>query len=408
VPAAEPMHITDVRATVLRIPRPESSLSGGAGVRGQARRAADSTYQIIEPYPTVYPAAVETLLVAVETDAGVTGIGEAQFPVAPEAGAVIAERVLRPLLLGKDPLPREQLYEMLYSAMRYRGHITGFYLDAVAAADNALWDLAGKALDQPVCQLLGGCARRRIPVYVSGLVGATRDGRIEEALAFKRRGFRVFKVFGGHGVEQDLAEAEALREALGSDAGLAVDAQWMYDPESAIRLGRRLERIGVAFLETPVAPEDLEGTVRVAEALALPVAGGECERTRYQFAPWLRAGALDIVQVDVGRCGTTESRAIAALSGAFHRPLMLHLGVGLFGYIAASLQIAAWAPNLSMVEYQPRMVELASGLVEEPFRMEAGCFILPAGPGAGVRPNLDALEPYVVRPRGGRWRDVAE
>jgi L-alanine-DL-glutamate epimerase-like enolase superfamily enzyme len=402
------MKITDVRATVLRIPRPDALLSGGAGVRGQARRAADSPYQIIEPYPTVYPAAVETLLVTVDTDAGVSGIGEAQFPVAPEAGAVIAERVLRPLLLGQDPLRREPLYEMLYSAMHCRGHFTGLYVDAVAAADNALWDLGGKVAEQPVCALLGGCTRGRIPAYVSGLVGPTRDARIHEAVAFKRLGFRAFKIFGGHGVEDDLAEAEALRDAVGPDAAVAVDAQWMYEPEAAVRLGTGLERIGAFFFETPVAPEDLDGAARVAKALDIPVAGGECERTRFQFDPWLRAGALDIVQVDVGRCGTTESRAIALLAQRYQRPVMLHLGVGLFGYIAASLQMAAWAPGLLMIEYQPQMVELASGLIDQPFRIEEGYFALPAGPGMGVRPKAGALEPYRVRPRGGRWRDIAE
>ncbi len=402
------MQIADVRATVVRIPRPESLFSGTAGLRGRAHRAADSTYQIIEPYPTVYSTAVETLLVSVETDAGVTGTGEAQFPVVPEAGAVIVERVLRPLLIGRDPLDRERLYEMLYSAMRYRGHITGLYVDAVAAVDNALWDLAGRALGQPVWQLLGGRARDRIPAYVSGLVGETRERRVEEALAFKRRGFRAFKIFGGHGLDEDAAEAAELREALGPDVRMCVDTQWMYDPESAIRLGRALERIGVLFLETPVQPEDLAGTAAVARALDLPVAGGECERTRYQFAPWLEAGALDIVQVDVGRCGTTESRAIARLAEAHHRPLTLHLGVGLFGYIAASLQVAAWAPGLLMVEYQPQMVELAAGLLDEPFQVEEGEFAVPHGPGNGIRPNADALAPYVVRPRGGRWRDIIE
>src|SRR5262249_22000748 len=162
--------------TVLRVPRPESLFPGGAGVRGEVRRAADSTYQIIEPYPTVFPAAVETLLVSVDTDAGVTGLGEAQFPVAPEAGAVLVERVLRALIVGRDPLRRAELYDRLYSAMRYRGHVTGLYLDAVAAVDNALWDLGGKASGEPVYCLLGGRARDRIPAYISGLVRDTRDG----------------------------------------------------------------------------------------------------------------------------------------------------------------------------------------------------------------------------------------
>lgn len=402
------MQIADVRATVVRIPRPESLFSGTAGLRGRAHRAADSTYQIIEPYPTVYSTAVETLFVSVETDSGVTGTGEAQFPVVPEAGAVIVERVLRPLLIGRDPLRREDLYRMLYSAMRYRGHVTGLYIDAVAAVDNALWDLAGRALGQPVWRLLGGRSRDRIPAYVSGLAGDTRAKRIEEALGFKRRGFRAFKIFAGHGIGEDAAEAAALRDALGPDVRLCVDAQWMYDPESAVRLGRDLERIGVAFFETPVQPEDLAGTAAVARVLDLPVAGGECERTRYQFAPWLDAGALDIVQVDVGRCGTTESRAIALLAEAHHRPLTLHLGVGLFGYIAASLQVAAWAPGLLMVEYQPQMMELAAELLEQPFQVEGGELVVPQGPGNGVRPNADALARYVVRPRGGRWRDIIE
>jgi galactonate dehydratase len=402
------MQITDVRALVVRIPRPATPFSGGAGVRGEVRRAADSVYQLIAPYPTVYPAAVETLLVSVETDAGMSGLGEAQFPVAPEAGAVLVERVLRPLLLGRDPLQREALYELLYGAMRYRGHITGLWLDAVAAVDNALWDLGGRAAGQPVWQLLGGRTRDRIPAYVSGLVADTRDGRVREALEYTRRGFRAFKIFGGHGVAEDTAEAAALREALGPDVALCVDVQWMYDPESAVRLGRALERLGVAFFETPTAPEDIQGTARIARALSVPVAGGECERTRYQFIPWLEAGALDIVQVDVGRCGTTESRAIAGLAAAFHRPLTLHLGVGLFGYIAASLAIAAWAPNLYMLEYQPQMVEIASTLVETPFRAEGGAFAVPDGPGSGVEVNTDALAPYLVRPRGGRWHNIAE
>lgn len=402
------MKITDLRATVVKIPRSASLFSGGAGVRGEVRGAPDSSYQIIEPYPSVYPSGVETLLLSIQTDEGVTGIGEAQFPVAPEAGAVLAERLLRPLLLGKDPLQRENLYRMLYLAMRYRGHITGMYVDAVAAVDNALWDLGGKAVGQPVWQLLGGQARDRIPVYVSGLISDTRDGRVQEALHYRDQGFRAIKIFGGHGVAEDVSETEALRAALGPEVAICVDTQWMYDPKTAIVLGRELERLNVTFFETPVEPEDIAGTAAVARALDVPIAGGECERTRYQFTPWLETNALDVIQVDVGRCGTTESRAIALLAGAFHRPLTLHLGVGLFGYIAASVQVAAWSPGLLMMEYQPQMMKLASSLLESPFRMEMGHVIMPDGPGAGFRPNADALEPYVVRPRGGRWRDIAE
>jgi len=402
------MRITDLKATVVKVPRSESLFSGGAGVRGEARRAPDSAYQIIEPYPTVYSTMVETLVVSVETDAGVTGTGEGQFPVVPEGGAVVAERLVRPLLLGENPLERERLYGRLFSSMHCRGHGTGFFVDVVAAVDNALWDLAGQAAGEPVSHLLGGRARERVPAYVSGLVGGTRGRRVEEALEYRAQGFRALKIFGGHGADEDLAEAEALRDALGPDVALCVDPQWMYDPPTAIRLGRALERLGVTFFETPVAPDDIRGTAAVAEALDVPVAGGECERTRLQFLPWLEASALDIVQIDVGRCGITEARNIALLAAAYRRPVALHLGVGLFGYIAASLQIAAWAPNLFLVEYQPQMVALASEFLDEPFSVEAGAFVVPTRPGVGLRLNRDALVSYTVRPRGGRWRDLME
>ncbi len=351
---------------------------------------------------------VETLLISIETDAGVTGLGEGQCPVAPEAGAVLAERLIRPLVLGEDPLQRDHLYARLYSSMRGRGHGTGFFVDVIAGVDNALWDLAGQVAGEPCWHLLGGRSRDRIPAYLSGLVGETRDDRVREALGYRDQGFRAVKIFAGHGVDEDLEEAAALREALGPDVALCVDPQWMYDPPTAIRLGRGLERLGVTFLETPVEPEDVRGTAAVARALDLPVAGGECERTRYQFLPWLESDALDIVQIDVGRCGITEARNIARLAGAYHRPLTLHLGVGLFGYIAASLQIAAWAPELLFVEYQPQMAAIAAELLEEPFTVEEGAFVVPHRPGTGVRVNQAALAPHIVRPRGGRWRDVGE
>ena len=256
------MRITDLRATVVKVPRSASLFSGGAGVRGVARRAPDSSYQIIDPYPTVYSTMVETLLISIETDAGVTGLGEGQCPVAPEAGAVLAERLIRPLVLGEDPLQRDHLYARLYSSMRGRGHGTGFLVDVIAGVDNALWDLAGQVAGEPCWHLLGGRSRDRIPAYLSGLVGETRDDRVREALSYRDQGFRAVKIFAGHGVDEDLEEAAALREALGPDIALCVDPQWMYDPPTAIRLGRGLERLGVMFLETPVEPEDVRAERR--------------------------------------------------------------------------------------------------------------------------------------------------
>lgn len=391
---------------MLRIPRDEGLYSGGAGVQGRLRPAELGHYQIIEPYPTAYSKHIEALIVEVETDAGIVGIGEGQFAVAPEAGAVLVENLMGPLLVGRDPRAVEPLYRLLYNSGVCRGNTTGMMLDAVAAIETALWDILGKYLGQPVWHLLGGRTRDRVPVYLSGVIGATPEDRVRSAVGYRDRGFRAFKLFIGKGEAADVAEVTAMREALGPDVEICVDAQWMYDAATAIQLGRQLERLGVTFFETPVRPEDSRGCAAVAAALDLPVAVGECERSRYQFLPLLAAGAADIVQPDIGRTGITEGRNIIVLAETFHKRVALHLGVGLFGYIAAGLQVAAWAPQLEPIEYQPQMMECASSFLTRPFQLDDGCVLVPEGPGLGLEVNRQVLEQYTVRPAGGRWRHV--
>ena len=178
-----------------------------------------------------------------------------------------------------------------------------------------------------------------MPVYLSGVSGATLDERIDDARRCATRGFRAIKLFLGQSLAADVAEVAAMRDALGKDVALMVDVQWRYDVPDAIRLGRALERFDVTWLETPSNPEDIAGHAAICAALDLPIASGECERTSFQFHPWLERRALDIAQPDVGRAGgLTESRKIAALAETYNVPCALHLGVGLAPYIAASVQ----------------------------------------------------------------------
>jgi L-alanine-DL-glutamate epimerase-like enolase superfamily enzyme len=382
------VRIVQVETRIVKMPMPDDPLSGTAGLHGNTNPISNDVsaeYQRVSPFRTAFPRKVHTLFVMVVADNGMVGIGECQAPVVPEAPQAIIKHLLAPLLSGRDAMEREVLWDEMYSSMRDRGHLTGFMLDAISALDIALWDLAGKILRISVAQLAGGAFRSKIPVYVSGLAGKTRQERITRALDFVARGFRVIKLFLNDGLAADIDEVAAIRQAVGKDVQLMVDVQWRYDISSAIQFGRALERLGVVWLETPSNPEDIAGHAEICAALDMAVASGECERTRYQFRQWLERRALDIIQPDVGRAGgITECRKIAALAETFNVPCALHCGVGLSPYIAATLHLAASLPNLLFIEYQPTMHALANTLLEQPILCENGFMTLPEGPGLGI------------------------
>ena len=197
------MKITAVNTYAVKIPREVADVVGTAGLpvrlkgeiaTGQAPSAA-SSYQWAQSYRTLYSTRIETLLVSIETEEGIVGWGEAQSPLAPEVVATIIETLLSPIIIGEDALAPEALWNRMYSAMRVRGHAGGFYLDAIAGIDIAIWDLCGKAYDQPVYRLLGGPLRTTLPCYISGLTGADDRARLAYARLRFDQGSRSFKVF---------------------------------------------------------------------------------------------------------------------------------------------------------------------------------------------------------------------
>ena len=334
------MRISKVEVMPVRIKREEAYL-------GSLPDSADpQAYFLRPPYRALYSAYFETAFVKLTTDEGLIGWGEALAPVAPETVQVIVEQLLAPALIGRDPLDGNVLWNVMYDLMRERGYYGGFMLDAISACDTALWDLRGKILSQPVYQLLGGAYRDSVPCYVSGLPKATADERVELALSFVDQGFNAFKLAAGHGVRADSQSVKALRDALGDEATLLLDAHWVYDLDDAVRLGKQLEELEVGFFEAPINPEDIESHAQLASAIAIPVAIGETERTRYQFRPWLMQKAADILQPDVGRAGISEVVKIASMAEAFNVRMAPHLSVGLGICIAATLHVAAAIPNL--------------------------------------------------------------
>lgn len=368
-----------------------------AGVRyqpaGQATatgRLPGSDYLRLAPYPQLYSERSEAVIVRVDTDAGITGWGECQAPVAPEVAQTIIERILGPAVLGKDPTATTVRFEELYGTMRVRGQVGGYQLDAIAGLDIALWDIRGKVAGLSVAELAGGRFRDRLPGYVTGLRGRTTEERAAEARAWADAGLAV-KACLGFGVAEDIAEVQRIRDAIGDSGRLMVDALWSYTVPEALRVGRALERAGVEFFESPLLPEDLDGHAELAVALDLPIAVGEPLRTRFAFLPWLRRRALDLAQPDVMRAGLTETIRIATLAEAFGVPVALHTGCLTVVGMAATWQLAAALPGVGVQEFQPVMLDTFNPWLDRPLEVAGGELVVPDGPGLGIELDQDRL-----------------
>jgi L-alanine-DL-glutamate epimerase-like enolase superfamily enzyme len=358
----------------------------GGGAGGSSGR---SEYVVQPGWRGIYGRRIESMVVRVETDSGVVGWGEGQSPIAPEIAATVVDRILSGVLIGRDALATQVLHHEMVDLMLVRGHGGGFMMDAIAAVDMALWDIKGKALDVPVAVLLGGPLRTQLPCYVSGIRGDSQAEKTADLERHLERGFATFKFFGGFGIERDAEIMAALLEK--APGSVAFDALWRYDRNAALALGRRLEALGALWFEAPCDPEDIVGHAALARDLGLPIAGGETERTRHQFKPWFDQHALDIAQPDIGRCGITEGMRIIDLAALLHVPVALHCGMASPVMIAASLQVAAAHPQVTLMEYQPVILEAANRLLKVPIRCVGGQFTLPDGPGLGIEIDEAAL-----------------
>jgi len=376
------MKITAVTAYAVRFD--QGDFFGGAGHADKDAAPRASSYLVQPGWRGIYSPRIESMVVRVDTDAGLFGYGEGASPIAPEVSGQAVRRILAPVLTGRDPCAPRALRREMYDLMNLRGHAGGSMIDAISAVDQALWDIAGKAAGLPVHALLGGPGRLDLPVYVSGIRGVTIDERIATMRGFMSRGFSQFKHFGGFGVERDAETIGALIDGADGKARIAIDALWNYDVTDAVRLGRRLERLDALWLEAPIEPEDVRGNAELARALDLTIANGETLRTRLEFLPWFEARAFDLAQPDIGRSGITEGVAIIDLAEAFHIPVALHLGTGTPVMVAASLHVAAASPQVKLVEYQPVVLAAANRLLKQPISCEGGRIRVPEGPGLGI------------------------
>ena len=292
------------------------------------------------------PPQAQTCLVKITADDGTVGWGEAHAPLGPRATRAVVEDVLAPLLIGGVSMAVEYHWERMYGSMRLRGHSTGYQLEAIAGVDIALWDLAGKLLGVPVYRLLGGPYKTSLPTYASGIPGATIEERVAHARRFIAEGYTAMKLSIGRGdIDSDLAMVAAVAEAIRDQADLLIDAHGAYTAESALYVGRKLQDLGVYWLEDPLTPEDVAGYIHLTAALDMSVAAGETECTRWQYEERLSRRAVDIILPDICRAGgISEGRRIATVASLHGMKWAAHVSMGSSVHVAAAAHLAARRP----------------------------------------------------------------
>lgn len=384
------MKITDV--TLFRVHGHYSGPTFPAGQR-QARQ--------LDIYPEFNTGSVNTpqanaplhaLYVEIQTDEGVTGFFG---PIEDWQGFHI-QQSLRPFLIGRDPLATELLYDQMIRLDRHGR--SGFFMTAVSVVDCALWDLKGKAWNQPIYRLLGGPTRPAVPAYAS-MLGFDSEPAPAALLAqeYKAKGYTAQKWFfrygpgdGAEGMGKNLAMAQAVRDAVGPHYQLMFDAFMGWDLTYASQMVRELEPLRPFWVEEPIPPERVSEFRKLKAVASVPIATGEHVYTRWQTKELLVNGAVDILQNDPDWTGgITEQMKLCALASSFEVPLIAHGHSLLPALHVAGAQSPAAVPR---VEYLVRYQEVKQYFHNPIYRPENGNVVLPTLPGLGMVLDEERIE----------------
>jgi D-galactarolactone cycloisomerase len=345
------------------------------------------------------------MLVEIVCDDGTIGWGECLGPARPNA-AVVAAYASR--LVGADPLETEKIWAVLYNALRDQGQ-RGLSITALSGIDIALWDIKGKRFGVPISTLLGGRFRNTVRAYATG--SFKRDGvdRVEdnasEMATHAKAGFHAVKIKIGFNVEEDLRVIRAVREAIGPDTKLMIDANHGYDVVEAVALGKRAAEYGIDWFEEPVVPEQLGAYRAVRSSQPIPVAGGETWHTRWGMQEPIESRAVDIIQPDLcGVGGFTEARRVADMAALHGVRVVPHVW-GTAVQIAAALQfMASMIPNPVRVNPIEPILEFdrtdnpfRQAVVKTPIEHSNGIVGIPDGPGLGIDIDRAALAEFRMR-----------
>lgn len=348
----------------------------------------------------------DAIVVRVETDAGISGIGEVDSSPLAVKGAIegpfshTVTSGLAHLLLGEDPFETEKLWYKMYQANIYSGR-RGIAIHAMSGIDMALWDIKGKALGMPVWKLLGGGFRNRIRCYASSLFGASPALTREMARRFRDLGFSAVK-FGwapmGEDERTDIALVSEARKGLGDDADLMIDAGLVWNAKAAIQRARAFSDFNIYWLEEPLQPDDYEGYRRLSEATDVRIAAGEEESSRLSYLDLMDRGKIDVVQVDLARCGGfTEAMKIASLAWDRGLPVANH-GFTTYINVAAALHWLNAVPNALICEFVAQEgTSLRDMLTRQQFVAKDGYLSIPNEPGLGIELDESVVAKYRVK-----------
>ncbi len=354
-------------------------------------------------------------LVEVETDEGITGWGECFGPgnIA-LANKYIVEKVIQPLIKGDDPLKKEYIWHKVYNLLRDSGQ-KGIPIQALSGIDIALWDILAKKSNLPLYQLLGGKTNDKIPVYGYGMMLQKKTVQElcelfkNEASQIKDKNFKAMKMKIGMGPKEDLKLVSAVRDTIGSEFKLMVDANHAYNKNDALYVGKGLDEMNIYWFEEPVAPEDYDGYKELKEKLKTNIAGGEAEFTKYGWNQLLKNNCIDIAQPEVcGLGGITEYLKVSALAQSNFIPIVNHVWGSALS-VAVNLHLLTTLPDMpgglfptkSMLEFDTTEKNIfITDLAEEKFSIldqvkNKNGFASPLeNIGIGINPNKDFIKKY--------------
>ncbi len=335
---------------------------------------------------------VETIgftVVRVTTDQGLEGIGLTYHEVGGEATRELIRRDIAPRLAGRDPVETDALWHELFHYLRGVGR-KGLTFAALSAVDIALWDLKGRILGLPLVHLLGG-NRREVPVYCSGGWTSYPDETlVEEMRSMVARGYRHIKlkvgVEGGRDIRRDAERIRKVREAVGPDIRILVDANNAFDAATAVQLANRIRDYDILLFEEPVLADDIPGLSRFRRGTDIPLATGEHEYTKYGVRDLILAEAADYVQADIARAGGfTEMLKIAALTQAWNLQFAPHAMEHMHLHLVAALPNAPFLERLLMFE------EVTRRLFKDAPEPVDGMMAVPDSPGLGLTLDMDFI-----------------
>jgi D-galactarolactone cycloisomerase len=346
----------------------------------------------------------ESLLVEIITETGEVGWGECFGPAAVNQAAVAS--VYAPRILRLDPLETDVIWHQLWQGT-FDAARRGVMLAAISGIDMALWDLKGVVLGQPVSTLMGGRARDQVLGYATGMYfrdlpePALVDALVAEAVGYRDQGFTALKIKIGKRLDFDERLVVAVRQAL-PELTLMADANHAYDLPEAIRIGRILGEHRFAWFEEPTSPEHPQLYRQLHDKVAVPLAAGECEQTRYGFQALLAPGGIQFAQPDLGYCGgPSEALKIRAVAAA--------LGVNVVPHAWGTMvNLAATAHFLASAYQEPGRKESAGPMLEcdrspnplrdelfsTPVQLARGTVQVPNAPGLGVAVDAAALRSF--------------